>query len=98
MKLKIHVTADDIAKGQRNHSLRCPIARALKRAATDASGRPDLRVRVNWLSVSIREPLADNAWADEILVAQPTPRLARRFVNKFDNAEPVKPFTFSLEV
>lgn len=94
MKLVINVTQEDIEKGERGECARCPVARALQRATGDPIAdvipgeHRGLSARFHATSVTPakRHPLPD-AVVD--------------WIGKYDGAvgdEPVKPFTFELEV
>jgi hypothetical protein len=84
MRVKIEVTQDDIEKGKRNQCNLCPVARAVKRVAHIwGVGSPGV------YPTERMAPL--NSIAD-------LPYKARTFVCRFDNALPVKPFTFTLNI
>lgn len=83
--ITVEVTAQDIARGLRQHCQLCPIALALIRCAPNVS-----RVDVDWVSACLM--LADS----EDGLHATLPMSARRFVKRFDNAEPVAPLTFQL--
>jgi hypothetical protein len=92
-RVKIDVTADDIANGTRLNACQCPIARAATRAGLFAvevypSGGPD--------EFQPGHP-------SEIIFGTPRrssrlPATAERFISAFDEGRTVEPFSFELEV
>lgn len=79
--MRIDVTSQDIALGKPGDGEICPIARAIDRATGDLA--IVLNTVVHYYSVKGRRVLK-------------LPHSARRFVSRFDNSEPVKPFSFEL--
>lgn len=77
--MRITVTANDIYIGQACNELRCPLARALRRA----TGR-------TW------QVLGPEAFSDDGDVT--LPRAAQIFIQRFDAALHVEPFTFDLNL
>jgi hypothetical protein len=81
--IKIDVTSDDIAKGEREQPCRCPIALALTRAHPG-----------QWV---LGEHTAD-FYFDDADGTISLPNEARDFIKRFDNGDPVEPFSFELEL
>lgn len=81
--MRISVTKADIAKGDPDDYLSCPIALALKRKAT--------KVRVGSVT-------ADFKWKGRKYLDIYLPSEAVRFIEQFDSGESVKPFTFDLSI
>lgn len=79
MRKKIHVTALDIKQGVRFNPECCPIALALRREL-QMWGEED--ICVSRVTIDIEEQRI------------PTPKSALRFIRKFDEKRPVKPFNF----
>jgi len=84
VKLLISVTAEDIVSGEPMCSGRCPIARALDRAA----GRP------RWLSVSTFDASYSTSIAHYAHCELPD--VAKRFIRAFDHGHHVEPFECEL--
>jgi hypothetical protein len=83
----ISVTAEHIAKGERDSCRFCPVARAISEAL------PDIElVAVDSAYASFGHP---DAWPRCREIALPDP--ATRFIEAFDAGDPVKPFTFELD-
>ena len=82
----IQVTQKDIDKGLRSSCYECPIAHAFKRKVKN-------RVRYGFAvnSESI-EHLTKDMWYSYAL-----PKEAKRFIQRFDRDQPVKPFTFEAQ-
>jgi hypothetical protein len=83
--VRITVTAEDVARGQRNQCTRCPIARAIVRCVPGA----------HLAIVNMNEVLVyrhDEEVPDVCL----TPDAAGTFVHLFDLGLPVRPFAFDL--
>ena len=83
MRTLIKVTKEDIANGCPESTNNCPIARAILR-----------QVKTDWVSVGYCIKVVDQ---DAQHLKYKCPRSAKRFINRFDNGEPVKPFNFYLE-
>jgi len=82
-RIEVSVTEEDIRNGFTNNCRYCPIANALRRMGYDP--------RVDGLDiVLIGEGSKD--------VCVSTPDVANEFIKRFDDMEPVKPFTFELEI
>ncbi len=112
MKLKIDVTQEDINNGCQCNESNCPIARAGMRAVAEATGRKDLMVNVNYAFTIFERELAETnrdengkwMWTlplvhgQECIASMILPDKAKKFVQRFDNDIPVKPFSFVVEV
>lgn len=86
--LTIHVTADDIASGDTQACASCPIALAARRALGIAA------VEVGYTKIAAYA----RAWDNRVPAAEwQMPPAAREFTARFDDARPVKPFTFVAE-
>lgn len=83
-RVKISVTQDDINSGVRNACLDCPIALAIKRAGHIAK----VGSEVVYLPPNVRRAFRPTS----------LPRSAQRFIRRFDQAKPVEPFNFFLEM
>ena len=79
--MKIHVTQDDIYRGNRRNCNYCPVARAVARATSESEVYVggDIFIRKN-----------------EHGSVYHAPRSVRRFIRRFDKGLPVAPFTFIL--
>ena len=80
----ITVTAEHIARGEREDCEGCPVALAIQEAFPD-------------LSYSIVGPEEITMGPLEAEISLPTPREAVFFILAFDNGEPVRPFAFELD-
>jgi hypothetical protein len=85
--LRVEVTHDDIARGEREKPCECPVALALKRAGCTG------------VEVWEGEVLG---WFEGIHFQVPPPDAVDRFVEAFDNGgvsvPSVAPFTFDLDI
>lgn len=84
--MKIEVTKKDILNGERCNNCFCPVALAIKRAMNN---------ELKHLSVNYKE-----VWyqTNENVVVSELPVEAIKFINDYDNEQPVKPFNFTLKV
>lgn len=82
-KVRIYVTKDNIAKGERTQIYCCPVALALKRTLNK-----EALVNQSW--IDINTVLGYHQLT--------TPQKASNFINNFDAGREVKPFQFTLEV
>lgn len=83
----INVTAQHIAKGERDSCRFCPVAHAIREAL------PDIElVAVDSAFASLGHP---DAWPACREIA--LPEAATRFIEAFDGGDPVRPFTFDLD-
>jgi hypothetical protein len=84
--MKIIVTQKDIDKGLKSSCYECPIAHAFKRKVKN-------RIRYSFAvnSESI-EYVTKDLWCSYAL-----PKEAKRFIQRFDRDQPVKPFTFETQ-
>jgi hypothetical protein len=81
--MRIDVTQEDIEKGERRHACRCPIARAISRAASSQA--------------TVGQSVAGySAWIGDTKVLLPA--CAAVFAHSFDAGDVVSPFSFDLEV
>jgi hypothetical protein len=88
MIVKVSVTAEDIASGKPGEICLCPIYLALQRAMPDG-------VEALWVDC-YRARLSGSPWLTT--ASAPLPQSARDFIGRFDNAIPVEPFEFDLDV
>jgi len=92
VKLRVEVTAEDIAKGQREEVCLCPIALALSRCGVRG---PAVAGAVGWTP-------GDNRWSVTFVEDYENetilPEECGTFASAFDKGEPVEPFTFEIEV
>lgn len=81
--MKVEVTAEDIAMGQRYSAEKCPVALAIERA----TGRRAIAglTTIHWYPPG-------ESW----MCRQGLPREVARFIRAFDHGRPVSPFSFSL--
>ena len=88
--MKVTVTSEDIAIGQRDSIVSCPIARALKRTlaklVTDQGMSPML-IDVRVWSTFWYVPGGQRA---------SLPEAAQQFIADFDHNKPVTPFSFTI--
>ena len=88
--MKVTVTREDIAIGQRDSIVSCPIARALKRSlaklVTD-QGMPPMLIDVRVWATFWYVPGGPRA---------SLPASAQQFINDFDLGRPVTPFSFTI--
>jgi hypothetical protein len=84
--MKIIVTQKDIDKGVKSSCYECPIARAFKRKVKN-------KIRYGFAvnSESI-EHFTKDMWYIYAL-----PKEAKKFIQRFDHDQPVKPFTFEAQ-
>lgn len=97
MEVLISVSAEDIARGEREECETCPIALAIRRVVPGTN----VEVHYAWVGFGDRytwRTTPENG--DRMLVPQrvPLPWKAREFVDRFDAGEPVEPFEFHLDV
>lgn len=83
--VKIEITKKDIACGKRRDGKTCPISLAVRRKLKLAYGQ------VHVTTYSARFDSAEIETRNVLL-----PKKAEKFISKFDNNEPVKPFSFVL--
>jgi hypothetical protein len=91
--LKVEVTSEDIAQGERGSLYHCPLALALGRV----TGAPRVRVR----RIVAHLPTAEDWPSDPLLVSRHVDtwylsRAAQRFTLNFDAGREVRPATFRL--
>ena len=84
--ITIQVTQDDIDKGERKQRCRCPVWRAINRAAPYLD-----RLQVIYLYATCRAPAGDSR------VIQ-LPEVASNFIHCFDGGLPGSPLAFDLDV
>lgn len=82
--MRIKVTKEDIAIGERSSCERCPIATALNRSLLS-------HANVGYDSIKIGN-------TDGTSYVSTTPQSARSFIAKFDNGKHVKPFSFEWSI
>jgi hypothetical protein len=96
VKLRVEVTAEDIACGQRENPCACPIAKALIRA-----GARDPMVAGAFIRDD-EDHDGDSPWAvsfdHDYLTEVRLPGECGEFASSFDRGLPVEPFTFEIEV
>lgn len=88
MRKLIKVTESHIATGLRGRCMDCPIANAI-----NDTGRAYGSTKVRSTHVDLIHAEGPSGSRHVKL-----PRSARRFIARFDNGEPVKPFNFFLEM
>jgi len=84
-QLRIHVTADDIAKAEREKTMKCVVARAIARSVPGAT-----RVEVDLQSIRWTTKEGDR-WI------YLTPPVVQGYVIDFDAGESIEPFMFALD-
>jgi len=80
--VRIEVTEEQIAEGNRGDPCRCPVAKAIAKAI------PGCGPAVNTLVIHFS--------CDGSRIS--TPQVVKDFVNDFDHGHPVKPFEFPLDM
>lgn len=85
-KLRVEVTAEDIAQGVRNQAFECPVACALTRSGLDHPSA--------WPSRVYYGPFD----APNGRLTAKLPEEAAAFIAAFDDGRPVEPFAFEIEV
>lgn len=90
-RITVEVTPLDIAMGVRRSCFNCPIAKAVKRAIK----RDDLEIGIEPCRVLAKKLDAQLTYGSFEHFAI-LPEEAMRFINSFDNEEPVQPFAFEL--
>lgn len=88
MKVTINVTEDDILTGIRGICVLCPIARAINRVLSD---NEYFAVVGNYLHIS---DYKESHFRKVVVL----PKVARAFINSFDEGEGVMPFSFELDI
>ena len=83
MRIKVHVTENDIKWAVRDDSSRCMVARALAREVDDAQ-----RIEVDTQTIRFSTNKGRFAYL--------TPLAVQRYVAAFDAGDPIDPFEFSL--
>jgi hypothetical protein len=81
----LNITAMDLRKGLRKSLFRCPIARSANRKFKGASS-----LVVTRHSLAVRYP------TDLCYTSYRLPKVAREFINTFDDQGSVTPFSFKL--
>jgi hypothetical protein len=90
-RVRVEVTAEDIAKGERAECGRCPVALACKRVL------PGARVMVDGCSIDFTlKPAGEGEWDDWTSIEAPAEVDA--FIQAFDDGHPVAPFAFDLDI
>ena len=84
--MKIEVTQKDIDKGLKLTCYYCPIALAFKRKV-----KSEIRCSVAVKTKKVHY-FYGKSW-----VSYDLPKEATKFIQRFDNDEPVKPFTFEIK-
>lgn len=92
-KIRVEVTAEDIAKGVPQECNSCPVAIAVGRACPAA-----VKVGVDGATIDIYAAWDVESDAKSEYVVARTPREVNEFIKRFDNGDPVGPFSFDLEV
>ncbi len=82
--MKIEVTEDDIEHGTKKDCGKCPIARAVSRV-----------YKTNIVDVQDADDIEIGVITHQ--AAQADKRAVSNFITAFDNGDPVKPFSFTLE-
>lgn len=83
--MTVQVTAEDIQKGVRGQSCKCPVALAMKRT---------LRLRKSIVACyGCSYTLWDSKFKRVMKIGK-FPRSVRLFIRAYDKGEPVAPFTF----
>jgi hypothetical protein len=82
---KLNITALDLRKGLRKSLFQCPIARSARRKFKGVSA-----LVVTRYTLAIRYP------ADLCYTRYRLPKVAREFINAFDDQFSVEPFSFTL--
>lgn len=86
----VEVTKADIEAGERGSCFACPIANALHR-----TGHPEMLVSAHEV---YKEMPDGHQWPTFVVqIVAPLPSEAKAFVDRFDNALAVEPFSFELE-
>lgn len=84
----VRVTKHDIRSGVRSDPDSCPVTRALRRTGV---------IKTPWVGSSMDKNWKTNSYKSLVLDYEetiPAPRSVVRFVNRYDNRKPVKPFSF----
>ena len=79
----VEVTLNDIITGRKRDCSFCPVARAVKRAASRDA---------------LIDPVAIRVFGTRLFVDIPTPPQARTFIKRFDSGGPVQPLAFRLTI
>ncbi len=90
MKTRIHVTRQDIRDGEPNSWHSCPVALAVsKRTGLPTIVGKAIAVRNDYI-------VSDDGVVHETAsrTVFDAPRSVHRFIGRFDNGKPVKPFSF----
>jgi hypothetical protein len=82
--ITVRVTASDLRRGLASDPLRCPVARALRRATG-----------LRWAACRDRLVIEEPGGWDRALPASDE---AEQFMRDYDNCREVGPFTFTLDV
>jgi hypothetical protein len=86
----VHVTGDDIAKGEPEKCASCPIALAVKRLLN-----PSYQVAITDEELNIHYHALSS---HEYYFWTPLPDVAKRFVAAFDRHRSLPPFTFEIDL
>ena len=90
-QLTINVTQEDIDKGNRNATTSCPVARAINRATKDIVSN------VSGFAIELYGLMPNNSLFTIVYREEPT-KAVKTFIKRFDSNQPVKPFSFVLNV
>jgi hypothetical protein len=85
--MKIKVTQKDIDKGSKGSCYECPIAHAFKR---------EVKNKIRY-AFAVNADSIDLVTKDYRRYIYALPKEAKKFIQRFDNDQPVKPFTFEIE-
>lgn len=86
--MRVVVTQKDIENGVPDRNMECPIALSLRRRLHSE----DVRVYQSKFSISY---LIDDVWATDVFEL---PSKAMNFIERFDDHQKVKPFTFEIDI
>jgi len=95
MKIQLLVTQDDIDKGIKKNSERCPIALALRKLYPNAR---DVTVSDTEIILDLMDMSLDTGYHPSLRYWEVVPdQSLELFINDFDNWVKVEPATFSLD-
>jgi hypothetical protein len=93
-RVQVKVTKKDITNGVLGYGEQCPIALALKRVGFQEQTVDQDLIAYDFNYYSV----VDDAYDVALVGAISTPHKAVKFIERFDNYEPVDPFEFVLRV
>ena len=91
----IKVSEDNIKNGVRHKGFSCPVALAIHNGCRLPTKTLTSVMVGQHITLTTRRGLGNKIWLDRDRLRE-SPRSVKRFISRFDDGKPVKPFTFKL--